>query len=481
MVENISQMKTSIIINSKKGAVLAGLLFSSALAAQAQNPVTFQVDMSAQVLNGAFTNGSSSVSSRGTFNNYGNSPGVPLPLTNNPALAGNASNLYSGTLDIPDALGTVEQYKFVIDPGGIWESPSSTCNNNRTFTLAGGAQTLPVVYFSDTPLLMPTNDVVFQVDMTAQIDTLASFTPGSSHIYARGSFESGAGWGTDNFELTNNPSLSGNASNVYSGLFRVPGVPGACGAYKFYIDTGANWESPASTGGNNRSFNAASGPQTLPLVYFNDASPGDFLPVDTTVTFNVSMTNAASSVDGTPFNPAADHVYLNGDFLSWWAWGPFPPSQYELTNNPVGSLNYSLEVTRPLNTTLPLTYKYSINGADNEAGVQTNHFRYVRQTPSYSMPLDTFGTNAPPIVENYPGFGQLGVGIAPANKVAVSWLGRPGVHLQTKSDLSGGAWTDLYVTDGTNWTAGYSVINGFLSVTNYPAGGSSTYYRLVKP
>jgi hypothetical protein len=61
----------------------------------------------------------------------------------------------------------------------------------------------------------------------------------------------------------------------------------------------------------------------------------------------------------------------------------------------------------------------------------------------------------------------------------VSWLGRPGAHLQACANLAG-AWQDLTATDGTNWTTGFSSTNGFVSVTNWPAT-DKTFFRLVKP
>ena len=456
-------------------AVLGGVMGYAVALVQAQNNVTFQVDMSKLVLAGSNW---TAVAVAGSFNGWANNPpAANSVLTNDPTAIGNASNIYSGTIDIADPATTVENYKFIYQaPDTIWESPDSTCGNNRTFTVAGGAQTLPLVAWNDQPLVLPTNNVTFSVDMTAQIQITGAYIPGQDSVYCRGGFE---GWGAGNFLLTNNPALSGNASNVYSGTFGVAAVAGSCQGYKFYIDRDANWESPASTGGNNRNFIAPSSAISLPTVYFNDASLGDFLAVDTAVTFNVNMTNTIGT-DGTVFNPGSDTVYLNGDFAGWYAWGAFPPAQYQMTNNPVGSQNYSLTVLRPAHSTLPLTYKYSIDGADNENGFGINHFRYIRQEPSYNMPLDNFGTNFTPISEPYPGYGSLTATPAPG-VASVSWLGRPGVHLQSKSSLGAGLWTELLGTDGTNWTSGHLSDYGFVSVTNYPASGPSTFFRLVKP
>ena len=74
------------------------------------------------------------------------------------------------------------------------------------------------------------------------------FIPGTSHVFARGSFN---GWGQG--ALTNNPGASRLATNLYSGTFHdTADANGSTLQYKYYIDTGDNWESPASTGGGNR-------------------------------------------------------------------------------------------------------------------------------------------------------------------------------------------------------------------------------------
>ena len=63
----------------------------------------------------------------------------------------------------------------------------------------------------------------------------------------------------------------------------------------------------------------------------------------------------------------------------------------------------------------------------------------------------------------------------------VQWLGRPGVHLQTATDL-GGTWTDLYNTDGTNWTAGvYAGPSWPNQCDQLPSRRGATFFRLVKP
>ena len=114
--------------------------------------------------------------------------------------------------------------------------------------------------------------------------------------------------------------------------------------------------------------------QVLPVVYFNDFSPADLLPADTLVTFTVNMTNAVGT-DAHVFDPAVDSVYLNGvpnGFASWDTGLPL------LTNSP-GSRIYSIELLLPKGSPVQQTYKYGINGLDNEAAAGSNHIRFVRR------------------------------------------------------------------------------------------------------
>ena len=65
-------------------------------------------------------------------------------------------------------------------------------------------------------------------------------------------------------------------------------------------------------------------------------------------------------------------------------------------------------------------------------------------------------------------FGNLKASQSTPGNVLLSWLGRPGVHLQTKSSLSSGSWVDHPETDA-------------LSSTNWPTSGGTTFFRLINP
>ncbi len=275
------------------------------------SPITFRVDMSAQIRAGLFNpqNGDT-VEVQGTFQ-------TPTQwvdfytLTNNPSSVN--PNLYSGTFSDANYPGTWEQYKFVILNGGptVYETI-----NNRDFTTPASAQVFPSVYFNNG-----SNTVVFQVDMSVEIQdgNFNSLSPQFDYVEARGTFN---GWSAG-FLLTNNPSSA--SSNIYSGIAVVGDPIGAVEQYKFVVDggTGLGWEQPVSTAGGNRLFTLTSTNQTLPAVLFSDLAASDLLSTDTWVTFSVNMTNAVGT-DATVFNPATHSVYINGDFLGWWTWGTQP-------------------------------------------------------------------------------------------------------------------------------------------------------------
>ncbi|MGH7980453.1 MAG: hypothetical protein ACREE6_13840, partial [Limisphaerales bacterium] len=151
---------------------------------------------------------------------------------------------------------------------------------------------------------------------------------------------------------------------------------------------------------------------------------------------------------------------------------------------------YTNTIVIPAGTPVKFAYLYgmdpnSFNGGplvdENTNGI--NHNRVLRSTAfnPYVMPTDTFGAqySEPLFNSSATGDGQLTVGAPVGGEVPVSWLGRPGAHLQSAASLTG-PWTDYPNTDGTNWTAGSSTTNGFMSLTNWPAGGN-TFFRLVKP
>jgi hypothetical protein len=521
--------------NSGASLVLPTPFFTDIGPATSAN-VKFQVDMSEQILTGNFHPLSGDhVVIAGSFNGWSPTAGASWVLTNDPSIlitnnnftpALVLSNVY--TVTVPVTLNArysgkatpncAEDFKYVIMPEYNWDGPSypnSDSGGNRFFT--EGDQTLPLVNFNDQPYSLA--HVTFNVDMSgvAMYDT--NFIPGS--VTAWGTFNS---W-TSGVQFTNNPAAPN--TNIYSALittgegapyiiqFRYTNSYTGGWVYDYGQDGGPNW---VNNNNYRHIFNLPITP--TPLVtnlnyYFNDLAPDDYLPQDTAVEFSVDMTNAVGT-DSHPFVPGTDAVYINGIFAGatpsqpsasadvaqyWYPWSsgltpvPAPPG-FQMIQ--VGSTTvYTNTIIMPRGTPVGLSYQYgmdigSLNGGpvEDEAPSGSVHYRGLRSTTSnpYVMPVDTF-TN-PPYQEPFFSTGNIGasgslaggnltVGAPVAGKVPVSWLGRPGAHLQSAGSVKG-PWQDIWATDGTNWTSGSSSTNGFVSVTNWPAGGS-TFFRLVKP
>ena len=455
-----------------------GLSVITALAAQAQTAVTFSVDMSTETL-GTPT----AVYVTGTLPGMGWAEfPAAFTLTNVPS-----TTIWQNTFIDTNAVGTVEQVKFNDNLTG-WE-PS----NNRQFmlgttgTVGPGTEVLPLaVWNSASTWPNPTNWVTFQVNMDAQV-LLGNFTNGDPNgtITVSGDFE---GW-NNGLPLTNNPTLSGSASNVYSAVCPVVGfLPDGPINYKFRMNGG--YESPVSTGGNNRQATITTNPQVLPLVFYSDTFAADLLSSPITVKFSIYVAPGSVDKNGYAFNlsPGNDTLWINGDFLNNWdngTWpGPlstFPAPQQMMpdASNPGVYTNY---VVVPAGNSYNLAYKYSINSTDDENGFTTNHVRVIRSTgPTFNMPQDVWSWNviqpnngnpypnpglaSTNIVE--PDFGYLAAGAPSGNHVPITWLGRPAVLLQMNSNLSGGSWTDITATDG-------------LMATNWPNAGGNQFFRLKK-
>jgi hypothetical protein len=102
-------------------------------------PVTFRVNMSAQVARGAFDPASGTVNLAGPFNNWST---TATQLTNSPT----DPYVYQGTVEISGVSpGGNVPFKFVAN-GATWET-----GNDRIFVLANAAQTLPIEYFDRLP------------------------------------------------------------------------------------------------------------------------------------------------------------------------------------------------------------------------------------------------------------------------------------------------------------------------------------------
>lgn len=449
-------MKTIALHWLARRWLVAGTSLAVAVAAQAQTAVTFQVDMTSYGT-------PATVTVAGSFNGWSTSAN---PLVNV------SGDIWSNTVTITDPVGTVEQCKFVADGTNGESIP------NRQFKSGAGTQVLPLQTWNVNSWPTPTNQVTFQVNMSAQV-FLGAFTNGDPNgsITVSGDFE---GW--DNGQvLTNNPMAGDSSSNIYSGTFPVAGFPGSTTIqYKFRMNGGL--ESPASTGGTNRQAAITNANQVLPLVYYNDSSIYDLVQSPIAVTFSLFITNGTLDDGDYAFQKGVDTIYINGDFLGWWGWGfeggPAADQMVELGTSDV----YTNSFIIPRGNAIYVTYKYSLDGFDDENGTQTNHIREIRSYgPAYAFPQDVWswtvlqpGTGVPypnpgitptNIVE--PDFGYLAIGVPSSGQFPITWLGRPGVVLQNNSSLTGGIWNTNNGTDGT-------------MATNWPDSGASQFFRLMK-
>ncbi|HEV2453531.1 MAG TPA: hypothetical protein VGY98_04685 [Verrucomicrobiae bacterium] len=492
--------------------------------------VTFQVDMSEEIELGHFIPGADQLDVRGSFNGWGNAGDY---LTNNPAIVVTnyptgivESNVYVGTFPITTgaevsgvpATNAFMEWKAVEDPAGSWESPGSADANdagNRFFT-DNTNQALPVVSFSDL-IYAPLANVTLNVDMSGPIKYDPNYLPnsvtvwGSFNNWASGvSMTAGAAPHTNVFSAT--VSMPENSAVIiqvrYTNTVVAANNPAAPWVYDYLNDAVYNNNARRTV---TIPFTASAFSTNLPVFNFLDLALDDYLPQNTPVLFAVNMANAVGT-DGHVFSPGADGVYINGMFAngggtpypqSWYAWsgGVNPvsaPAGYQMIEEGTSSI-YTNTIIIPAGTPIALSYQYGmdpgqINGGplEDESPSGANHFRVVRTTAAgtYAMPTDVF-TNLPyveplfapgNIYENMGTLsgGDLSVGTESGGNVPVSWLGRPGAHLQSATSVNG-PWTDIPATDGTTWTNGVNTANGLLSETNWPAGNQLTLFRLIKP
>lgn len=413
--------------------------------------------------------------------------------TTDVALNSVGNGVYSNSI----VVATAGTYEFKFRTAGTWSEVRfgvdfGNDNSNGSFTTTNSPQTVPVQldlpngrYLVGEPAAPPvTNEVVFLVDMSVQT-YFGKFDPATDRVCVSGAFNGWPGTGPTALTLTNVPTWGGN-TNIYYATNTFIGSPSSAGGEYKFTDTnpslsGSSGYEPLAL---NRSFSLlpTNGVLVLPAVYFGDTATNDILSTGVMVTFSVNMAGR-SSISNVLFDPSVHTPpYINGNFLtnSWiGTWNPITLANNVMTESPSGSTNYVFSYLVPAGNLVRVQYKYGFDDGtsyDNEAPSGQDHVRYIRTTAtgSYTMPQDTFG-----IQYGEPSFGELSAGPASGGTVPISWLGRPGVHLQSSTDLAGGAWTDHIQTDGTNWSIGASSTNGLVGSTNWPSSGNQ-FFRLIK-
>jgi len=448
------------------------------------NYLTFSIDLTPQIELGHFNpDNGDQIEVLGTFESPKWTTSLSVVLTNNASLSGNAANIYSGTIADGNYPGSFENYKFVMaQSGNNYES-----GNNRDFFTPTNNDTVPFVfplaYFNGVVSAYST-PVTFSVDMSAPV-FLGTFNPAAGDsVYAAGSFQTNA-WDITAFVLTND--LTAANTNLYSGTYVTPDAPGTGEQYLFMTVNGSNSKTNYESL-PNRTFILPATATNLPLALWSNyrLDTNNYLLEPTTVTFTVDMANAVDKF-GYLFHISSDYVIINGNFTSpqwpnFWAdaqLGADGPDYAQNVMYEVGDTTlFTNSFTVAANSSLEVQYKYGIihnydgasnTNADNEAGPNLNHTRYIRAVGTYDFPVDTFGmqqTNLPAATE--PSFGSLAIAAPVAGHLPLSWLGRPGVYLQYTTNLAKGPWVQLNATDGAN-------------AASWPQTNGAVFFRLVNP
>jgi len=455
--------------------------------AKVTNYVTFQVDVSEQIVLGTFTNGISGVEPWGDFNGWAAGKFV---LTNNPNIlttnepSGNVtSNVWMGTFPVVGSPWSAQDFKYVMTNSTSYESVTTInkdSGGNRFFAFNPNSNvTLPLVNFSDEPYA-PLSSVTFSVDMSVQLYY-------GNWVFSDGVYCEGV---NNNWNQNSSTAMTNNASASNTNIYYITIIcpEGSQQDYKFTYNNGAVvYENPqpptlVDGSGNRITVIASLSSTNLPTVFFSDLSINDLLSVPVSVTFSVDMADAVEygtlgDYPGQPFANTLGYVFLNGAWLGWPTWTPVNLSSYELFQEGSSTI-YTNTFVIPEGTAIGITYKYGIDGYDDEAPSGQNHVRYVRSTVTgaYSFPTDTFGNQY-----NEPAFGELSAGSGPALTVPVRWLGAPNVQLQTSTNLATGPWVSHPETGGSVFLGTENPsTNGLISVTNWPASSGSLFFRLIK-
>jgi len=382
-------IKKLLILNVAVLLVLSMTGFASA-----QNPVTFKVDMSIQVLAENFDPATDLVTVRGGFNDWSGS--TPMEDPDN-------DEIYELTVDVGDDLvGQSVEYKFAIVPGtgdDVWESI-----DNRSFVLSAGGQTLDVVFFNNLNLLPATAFVTFQADMSELLDK-GWFDPATDSIRVVGGFN---GWGNEESMVPDpfDPSLYLYDAEVTAGV-------GEEVQWKFRAYPNDNFADNGWSAGDNYKFTFTGEDLLLDPEMPNLLPSGQPLAQDVTVRFTCDVNGAMDWYNKEKFENIQG-VYINGDFLGWpGAWGVADTAVLismvddgmtqgdAIAGDGIWTAEYTLEAGKGNF----IIYKYGImadgvdtlnNGItplDNEAGFSMNHSGMIDDTnPVYVNPTDIFGS-----------------------------------------------------------------------------------------
>ena len=387
--------------------------------------LVIQCDMNVQAALGGFTPGVDTVHLRGEINGWGCTEMAD----------DDGDGIYEVTVQKIGVAPKSYDYKFNINCGDHWESGgnrSYAVTGSETDTDGDGYVEVSVTrFFDDIDSAVPTHDIelLFRCDMTVQT-AIGRFVPGIDTLQLRGEINT---WGCT--EMTD-----GDGDGIYEISYKLPGVPEKTYEYKLNINCGNLWED-----GGNRQYTVdgtapdANGDgygEITILRFFNDASADDFLIADVTVIFSVDVSSVRKALDaGATVSPVQNHggpiksfseitsVGVTGAFAGW-NWTQFTPENLLVDDGTgfdsvAGDSIFTGSYLIAAGSSRNVTYKFSLNGYDNEGGFGNDHVVFITSDdPEFRLPVDCYGslntdTRLPfGVVEGAFGCGPLGSAFA---------------------------------------------------------------------
>jgi len=402
-------MKLKSLIRA--GGALLAVAFLGRVA-WAQNPVTFQVNMSIQKQIGNFNPAAHIVVLRGSFHNEAGAPSEDWHGNFFQLSESATPDVYTLTVNITTGVGTQFEYKFVIEDAAMAGNLTTQTGNwesrpNRTFTLQSGGQILDVVYFNDQSTTGLTATVLWKADMSELINN-GWFDPASDSIVVTGSFD---GWSKKG------PKMEPSFENplVYEHERSITEEVGRSIAWKFKAFPDAKFGNTGWETGSDHTFpwtgqDITIGPQK-PLIRAA-ARP---ITRDVTVRFSVDVRNATERFHNRLFDNIKS-VWMQGEVqpLKGWSasWAVADSSSLirlydDGTHGDAKARDgvWTTEVLFPNGTPSGTEYKYAIYAdgvdtlnrgvvpLDNEAGFAENHYANISDTqPLAIVPQDKWAS-----------------------------------------------------------------------------------------
>ncbi|MFN0157173.1 MAG: FlgD immunoglobulin-like domain containing protein [Bacteroidota bacterium] len=376
-----------------------------------KNNVTFSVNMTKKMRDLEFLPGSGDVVTvRGSFNDWGNS-------TNNPDTMADGDNdsIYTITKLLKSSSSYAYKFWKTLRAGQDYENSIP----DRALSLAASDTTLPVVFYNNEIILLPSVNVTFQVNMGIKMQE-GAFRPDLGDVVTvRGSFND---WGNS----TNNPDTlaDGDNDSIYTKTISIPGGQNILYKFwknfRFYVD----YENSIS----DRQFLLGGSDVTIPAPFFDDDSSNQYC-----VTVNiVAGWNMISNPVQTE-NDSVRQLYPNSQFPYAFGfnggagyaldqtmengvgyWGKFPASKVvTICGDPItadsipvnAGWNMMGSITFPVDTATIVSVPPGIRssnffgysaGYTATATIEPGQAYWVKASSAGHFVLEGQGTSAPP-------------------------------------------------------------------------------------